>query len=199
MNEVLAVNDWPTNAALIADANRLHPLGDTVLDATYGRGRWWAHFRPHDLFTNDLSPERGRYTYDFRHFPGSWGERFDGVAFDPPYKLNGTPELGDFDDAYGVNQPTNWRERMDTMLDGLAECLRVTRPGGFVYAKCQDQVCSGRIRWQTFELTALAVSHGARLVDRFDMIGGSRKQPDGVRQVHARDRGSTLLVFEVGP
>lgn len=198
MTEVLAVYDWPTNAALIADVNRLHPLGDAVLDATYGRGRWWQKHRPPVLITNDLNPKTDTdYHYDFQAFPQNWTDQFDGVAFDPPYKLNGTPTLGDFDNAYGIAQPTNWRERMLLIRNGFRECLRVVKPAGRVYVKCQDQVVSGRMRWQTHTLITEAEQRGARLVDRFDMLGGTRPQPEGRRQVHARGRGSTLLVFSM--
>jgi hypothetical protein len=192
MSVVLAVHDWATNGALIADVATLH-LGDvrTMLDATYGRGRWWTEWQPPKLYTNDLHTD-AEFSYDFRRMPFRDGE-FDAVAYDPPYKLNGTPALGDFDDAYGIGQPTDWRDRMTLIFDGLEECLRIASM--VVLVKCQDQVCSGRIRWQTVEVTNRAAGLGWRLVDRFDMLGGSRSQPGGRRQVHARNRPSTLLVF----
>lgn len=193
MSEVLAVNDWPTNGDLIADVSKLYlSKEDRILDATYGRGRWWTKWQPDKLYTNDLYTE-AEFSYDFRDMPFHDGE-FDVVAFDPPYKLNGTPTLGDFDDAYGVDQRTNWRERMAYLLDGFTECARVA--SDLVLVKCQDQVCSGKMRWQTFEVLVRAADLGLRLVDRFDMLGGTRPQPVGRRQVHARGRGSTLLVFD---
>jgi hypothetical protein len=192
---VLAVHDWPTNGALIADVARLYlDKGDRILDATYGRGRWWTEWSPDRLVTNDLNPAtNAEFHTDFRAMPFPSNE-FDVVAFDPPYKLNGTPVLGDFDQAYGIAQPTRWQDRMELIRDGFLECLRVA--DRLVLAKCQDQVVSGRMRWQTFMLMEAAAGR-ARLVDRFDMLGGTRKQPSGRRQVHARGRGSSLLVFEV--
>lgn len=199
--EIPAISEWTTNADLITDANRLHPLGDLVLDVTYGRGRWWTRWRPTELITNDINPEIDTdYSRDFRDLEPlahAYGG-FEGVAYDPPYKLNGTPALAGFDEAYGIEVPTRWQDRVELILEGLDECLRVVRPGGFVYAKCQDQVVSGQMVWQTLLLSNRAYNHqhGARLVDRFDMLGGTRPQPEGRSQKHARGRGSTLLIFE---
>jgi hypothetical protein len=187
-----AVHNWPTNGDLIADVAELHLQGiTTVLDATYGRGLWWTRWQPVKLYTNDLYTE-AEFSYDFRRMPFDGGE-FDAVAFDPPYKLNGTPALGEFDDRYGIGVSMTWQDKMRLILNGFEECSRVAKK--VVLVKCQDQVCSGQVRWQTIELANLASRRGLRLVDRFDMVGGSRSQPSGRRQVHARGRGSTLLVF----
>ena len=191
-----AVHNWPTNAALIADVASLYlTKSDRILDVTYGRGRWWTEWQPDKLYTNDLHTDADHH-YDFRDMPFHTGE-FAVVAYDPPYKLNGTPALGDFDNAYGIDTPTRWQDRMAYLLDGFTECLRVA--SDLVLVKCMDQVCSGKIRWQTFELTVAAANAGWLLVDRFDMLGGTREQPEGRRQVHARGRGSSLLVFGSQP
>lgn len=195
VTEVPAIHAWPSNGHLIADVNRLYPLGTVVLDTTYGRGRWWTEFRPPVLITNDIDPAKGAaFHEDFRRLP--FHTPFDTVAFDPPYKLNGTPSLGDFDHRYGVEAPRTWQERMKMIRDGAIECYRLVRPGGLLLAKVQDQVCSGKMRWQTHLLQeALEGARRMRLVDRFEMIGGTMPQPSGRRQVHARGRGSTLMVF----
>ena len=192
MRLIPAAHAWATNGDLIADVASLYLRdSDAVLDATYGRGLWWTRWQPARLCTNDLFVE-AEFSHDFRNMPFHDGE-FDAVAFDPPYKLNGSPSLGDFDNRYGVQVPTRWQDRMQIILDGLEECARVA--SRVVLAKCQDQVCSGQIRWQTFELENLGFQLGLSLTDRFDMLGGSRSQPEGRRQVHARNRPSTLLVF----
>lgn len=190
-----AVHNWPTNADLIADVAQLYLGGVAVmLDATYGRGGWWQKWEPPTLFTNDISDESGaEFHYDFRNLPWE-DEQFDAVAYDPPYKYNGRAVLGDFDSRYGIEEYTDWKDRRALILNGFEECLRVSR--GPVLVKCQDQVVSGKVRWQSFDLMKVAESLGAELVDRFDMLGGGRPQPEGRRQVHARDRGSSLLVFD---
>ena len=63
-------------------------------------------------------------------------------------------------------------------------------------AKCMDQVCSGRVHWQTHMMAAHAEALGCRLVDSI-LVLGEREQPSGRRQVHVRRNYSTLLVLEL--
>lgn len=189
---VLAAHRWPTNAHLIEDVARIGYLRKDwpTLDPTYGKGVWWKRWRPDNLTTHD------RYTLDnvdFRCLPHTNGE-FKVVAFDPPYKLNGTPTPAT-DGRYGVDVIASWQERHTLIRDGLTECTRVLMAGGYLLLKCQDQVCSGEVRWQTDEFTRHALSLGLDKVDRFDLLGSGRPQPEGRRQMHAHGRPSTLLVF----
>lgn len=196
VHEVPAIHAWSNNAALVADVASIHfPEAERGFDATYGLGRWWRRWQPAELVTNDLFVEAADYHYDFRTLSRYFGPEFDLVAYDPPYKLNGTPALAGFDQDYGVAQPTSWQERMRLVRDGFAECAELVAPKGHLIAKCQDQVAYGEVRWQTLMLASMAPSVGLRLKDRFDMLGGSRKQPEGRPQRHGRGRGSTLLVF----
>lgn len=202
---ILAIKVWPSNAELIADCARLGYLRKEwrTLDPTYGYGTFWNAWRPNTLFGTDLDPEKTMPTLrkmypegvDFTDLP--WSEAFfDAVVFDPPYKLNGTPtEM--VDERYGVHKVATWRDRMKLIEDGLTECSRVLKAGGYLLLKCQDQVCSGKIRWQTIEFTIHARTLGLGLVDRFDFLS-YRAQPAGTRQVHARRNASTLLVFKQG-
>lgn len=188
-----AIHAWPTNGHLIADVARLHDLGSSILDATYGRGGFWTEHRPKGLVSNDIDAMTyADHHYDFRSL--FWPDQtFDTVVFDPPYKLSGTPALGDFDGRYGLNVPSRWQDRMALIRDGARECARVAR--SLLLVKCQDQVVSGRVRWQTLMVANDLSERGWDLIDRFDMLGGSMPQPHGRRQAHARGRGSTLLVF----
>lgn len=197
---VLAYDNWATNGHLIADVAALGYLdnGMVTLDPTYGRGRFWSKFRPAVLVTSDLyvqGPEI-QHQWDYTKIPRD-NDLYDAVVFDPPYKLNGTPALGDFDDAYGVNVPTTWQERHESIMQGIEECLRVLKPGGTFLLKCQDQVCSGKVRWQTRLFADHAERCQIELVDRFDLVGKSRPQPmEGRTQRTAHGRPSTLLVFK---
>lgn len=186
---------WPTNAELIADVAEVGYLRKDwlTLDVTYGRGKFWTKFCPDELVTHDLATDG----VDFRDLP-HLADAFDVTVMDPPYKLNGTPALGDMDDRYGTGKAHDWREKMQMIREGIAECIRVTWPSGYFLLKCQDQVCSGAVRWQTHDFAELAGSRGAELVDGFIHLGAGRPQPAGRRQVHARRNYSTLLVFQVG-
>jgi SAM-dependent methyltransferase len=193
MTDVLAAAPR-SNADLI---EAVHALGyirddDLVLDPTYGLGRWWSKWHPSVLYASDIDPAKSvEPAADFRDLPWADGA-FDVVAFDPPYKLNGTPSGPDAD--YGVDVPATWQERHALIRAGIDECGRVLRTGGYLLLKCQDQVSSGRVRWQTIEFTLHAEARGFELVDSLHLIG-HRPQPGGRRQVHARRNLSTLLVF----
>lgn len=187
---ILATQPWTTNADLIADIARLGYLHweDRVLDPTWGAGGWWTVWHPRDLYRHDLTFDG----IDFRHLPEP-DRAFEAVAFDPPYKLNGTatPEV---DDRYGVGTYASWQDRHTLIRDGITEMARVVKPKGIVLLKCMDQVCAGKKRWQTIEFPNHAATVGLELIDRLDKLGG-RSQPEGRRQVHAHQNMSTMLIF----
>lgn len=192
---VMAVSNWKTNADLIADVARLGYLDGTVLDTTYGEaGGFWKVWRPEGLVAADVDPniEDLDLVADFTCLPFA-DESFDSVVMDPPYRLNGTPTLGEFDSRYGIGAYTRWQDRMDLILRGVTECCRVSR--SFVLTKTQDQICSGKVVWQSDLVTDTAAKSGFTKVDRFDFVTAMRPQPPGRRQVHARRNASQLLVF----
>lgn len=192
---ILAVGSWRTNADLIADCARLGYLRDewSTLDPTYGLGTFWRKWRPNRLIGTDLDPSKSctfRISVDFTAIP--WTDHsFDAVVFDPPYKLNGKPEAAGL--RYGTRDPATPAERLDLIARGVAECARVL-DRGCLLVKCQDQVVSGRVVWQTDLVTSVAETSGLAKVDRFDFLS-YRPQPPGRRQLHARRNASQLLVF----
>ncbi len=192
---VMSIGEWRNNAELIADVARLGYLDGLVLDATYGKGRFWKKWNPlmggGNFVSNDLYTE-AMYHFDFRGLP--WGDNlFDSVVLDPPYKLNGTPS-GQMDDDYGVGEKASRQARMNLITDGLIECLRVLKPKGYLLVKCQDMVSGGKVRWQTDEITSTVTLFGHEKVDSFH-LRSYRPQPAGTTQKHARRNFSTLLVF----
>lgn len=198
----MAIDKWATNADLIADCARLGYLRPEwrVLDPTWGYGTFWKKWRPSDLIGCDLDPTKspaGR-AVDFTAMPFLDGD-FDAVVFDPPYKLNGTPSDTDgVDERYGVHGAsyTRWQDRMALCEAGIRECARVLGDG-YLLVKCQDQVVSGKIRWQTIRFAEVAEDCGLGLVDRFDFLS-YRPQPHGTSQKSARRGSSQLLVFRRG-
>lgn len=205
---VRAIGTRSSNAAAIVDCRTLGYLNDhdSILDPTYGLGRFWSIWRPYRLVRSDLNPARSAdgVSVDVRAMP--WpDDLFDAVVFDPPYKLNGTstgrgPAASDED--YGVHLYQGREERHQFIRDGITECVRVVRHRGYLLVKCMDQVNGGRKRWQTRIFADHAESLGCRLVDMLH-VQGYRAQPktnrDGTprRQQHAAADYSTLLVLRL--
>lgn len=213
---VVAAKRWKNTAELIRDCWQLGYVKGHVYDMTPGDSGLWATQLP-EAPEVEYWANFGRI--DFRAL-GVLHEdsKFDTVFFDPPYKLNGTSRL-EMDRRYGVDVRGTLAERRALIEDGFREALRICKPDGHVLVKCQDQVCSGRMQWQTDWLTDIARGLDkwrgdveeipiepepvAEKVDRFDMLGWALKQPMGPskryprgrKQKHSHGRGSTLLVF----
>lgn len=168
---------------------------DRILDPTYGKGNFWKRWKPGprgQLVGLDLATTGD----DFRNIHYQ-DQTFEVVVFDPPYKLNGKPTPAE-DRRYGTHERTDPSVRMALACAGIAECLRVTMVGGLLLVKCQDQVCYGRVWWQTMAFTQAAVDEGAVLEDMVHLLpknGVGRPQPAGRRQVHFRRIYSTLLIL----
>lgn len=199
LTEVLGYDRYKSNADLIVACRQLGYLHEvaSTLDVTYGLGVFWKKWQPIYLVGCDINPERvpeGGTVADFRCLPFD-NRSFDCVVYDPPYRLNGEPDPA-FDERYGTDERTRWQDRMDLIELGFVECERVLGDG-FLLVKCQDQVVSGKIRWQTTALYEQAKLLGLGQVDRLDKLGG-RKQPGGRKQKTARRNSSSMLVFKRG-
>lgn len=192
-SSVLAISDWRNNAELIADVSRLGYIDGEVLDATFGEGNFWTAHRPAMFVSNDRY-KQADMPYDYTHFPMPDGW-CDTVVFDPPYRMSGRRDRGEFDQRFGLCDYRSNDEILSDIEAGARECYRVSRR--FLLVKCQDQVNGGRARWQTDLVTRAIEELGGRKVDRFDSVMPSlRSQPPGRRQLTARRNCSTLLVFK---
>ena len=131
-----------SNADLMAAVAPYYLTG-SVMDCTYGDGKWWERFQPAEFVAHDKFKGDG---VDFTALPEADGT-YDTVCFDPPYTISGTSSdrLGpDFHDRYGIGMenlqyPTTAKgtagfEQM--ILAGLAETCRVARQ--WVLVKCME-------------------------------------------------------------
>lgn len=181
---VRAAFAWPTNAAMIADVAKLYLDRSMVgLDPTFGSaGGWWKRWRPETLITHSNVDDP---TFDFRSLPYR-ANQFDFGVLDGPYKLNGRDTDGS-GIRYGVHVRASVEERHQAIKDGMVELCRVVKPktrkqaGGLVLVKCMAQVCNGKIWWQDRIFADHGEDIGLELVDRFDMLGGGRDQPERFR------------------
>ncbi len=201
---VLAVDTYPDNSSLLAAAARLGHLRLDwfTIDVTYGGGVFWKTFRPARLIACDIAPKSDYVAkVDFRCLP--WKpDTFDVAVIDGPYGLRGTVHEGN--GGYGLEAGyMSVNDRHELIKAGISECARVTKPGGRVLCKAMDQVCSGKVFWQTRIFADHAEQAcGLELVERLDMLGGGRPQPARTRkdghpsiQGHAYGRPSSLLIF----
>lgn len=195
-DEVLVIDpSQTTNGERVADLARLGYLPEPVLDPTYGYGSMWTHHRP-AMFTGcDFDPAKSPLgvSVDFTALPFA-DRSFASVLYDPPYKLAGSPSENDpdHDIRYGVDVRRTHPEQWALIYDGLAECARVASQ--YLIVKCQDQVSTYRVRFQTRDITDKAAEHGWELKDRLHLLS-YRPQPAGRSQRNARNNFSTFLVF----
>jgi len=196
---IYAADRYRNNGELMLACATLGYVGKDTLDLSYGRGVFWDFFEPSGLVTNDVDVNvSSEHHLDATSWPQlsnrGWGDRFDTVVWDPPYRLNGTPDQS-FDQRYGIADRTSVEDRMSVILRGAKNSVRCTKPGGHILTKCQNQVVSGRKVDQVRAVKEACESEGATWVDDLHFLQKPRPQPPGRRQLHARSNFSTLVVF----
>jgi hypothetical protein len=137
-----------TNADLIAKVAPLYLTG-SVLDVTYGEGKWWDRFTPDPFTFHDLVKVDG---VDFRALPED-DRSATTVVFDPPYIISGgeSATMPEFQNAYGVGghnlQMTNSEggnaSLHDLIRGGVAECCRVADT--WLLVKCMEFAQGGGV------------------------------------------------------
>ncbi|WP_067974950.1 class I SAM-dependent methyltransferase [Mycolicibacter icosiumassiliensis] len=193
-----------TNADLIVEVARLYiPDGSLVRDVTWGKGAFWKGLDTAriKLSGSDVAPHIGGHgdvmLADFRDLPDLDGSA-DIVVLDPPYIHN--PGKHQTDSRYNNANTTSGMYHADirTMYrEGMAEAMRVLRPGGLVFVKGKDEIESGRQCWSQTELLLDAQSMGLYGKDVFVLIPTSRtSMRRWDTQKHARKVHSFLWVFE---
>jgi hypothetical protein len=186
------------NAELIAAVAPLYLTG-SVCDVTYGLGGWWKRYRPDELVAHDIDPNKGDGV-DFRSLPEP-DSTYDAVCFDPPYVPQGGMSADDkgmvaFRSRFGLmEESTPWWSTKALLVDGLAECARVSRC--WVLAKCGDFVSGGRFhlghKWM------MQAGDECGLGDPWDVIihhtGSGPGGHNIITPLRARRHHSYLIVF----
>jgi len=193
------------NAEMIASVARLYiPDGAVVIDATWGHGGFWhrtdrSRFR---LLGMDLLDPGAALKADFRRMPFR-DKSADVVTFDPPYVPVTSAMKRDIHATYRNEQaPDLGEHHYDVMAlyrAGMSEALRVLRPGGTCWVKCQDMTTGRQQHWSVVILHGMALELGYRAQDMFVLVN---PQPPGrrtaERQYHARRNHSYLWIFRKG-
>lgn len=195
MNVVMALADRATNSALMIACRDLGYFDSAgrVLDLTYGMGTFWRDWTPENLLASDLNPTKSPRGIGVDFTKTGYPDGIAGtIVLDPPYKLAGRATKA-VDGRYGIDEYLSVDARHELIKAGISEAARLVAPGGHLLLKCQDQVCSGRVHWQTRIFADHAEAVGFRLVDAL-LFPSYRQQPAWRSQVHARRNYSTLLV-----
>lgn len=182
-----------TNADLIAAVAPLYLTG-SVLDTTYGEGKWWARFTPDPFVFHDLKTDGVDFT-DLPHDDRS----FDTVVYDPPYVPAGGAATSAgvavrFRDGYGLAAGRTTAAFDELVMAGLTECCRVSDT--YLLVKCMEFVGSASFRDMPTEVTNRVADLGFVLHDRIVHHTGSGPGGHNIFQVkRARRVHSYLLVF----
>lgn len=127
------------NSGLIKDVVSLYfNKGDRVADVTYGKGVFWKDIdrTKYTIVGSDI-----KTGIDFRKLPYC-ENYFDHSVIDPPYAR--ITNLKGMVDCYNTTRYTTHDAVINLYRSGLKELRRITKPGGYILCKCQDEV--GRVR-----------------------------------------------------
>lgn len=183
-----------TSAQAVAKMLRvLFPDAETILDMTYGSGKFWTERTPWHVTGIDLNPARARdVCADYTRLPFADGA-FDVAIFDPPYlsgcSKNGTARMGDRFSFFETD-----RALRESICGGATEAWRVSRLGAIV--KVQDYSHGGRVfrltRWVESVIPEEAYGE-VHLISVSKITPGSWGKQLSVWSVH-----TTFLAFRHG-
>lgn len=176
---------------MIKDAARLYfNVGDRIADVTYGKGAFWREI-DHALYNFSFSDLKLN-NIDFRNLPYD-DEVFDHTVIDPPYAR--IQLLQGMVDCYKTTRHVKHTDIIELYESGLKELKRVTKPGGFILCKCQDEIEGGRQKYSHIEIFNIANELGLYAKDLF-VLKNTRNPKHNYPQKHARKNHSYLWVFQ---
>jgi hypothetical protein len=186
-----------TNADLIASVARLYlKQGARIADLTYGRGVFWQkvdlssyNFCKSDKLTCPSTP------YDFGNLPYD-SESFDVVVFDPPYAHHaGNMRVESCYQNATTTYQHNHRDIIEGYRRGMKEAVRILKPSGTLWTKCQDEIEAGKQRRSSIEIFQIAQELGLLDQDLFVLMQETSPAIRHRDQHHARKNHSYLWVF----
>lgn len=197
------------NAGLIEQVCSLYLTEHaTIADITYGKGAFWSavpELLDRVAKSDKYSRDEDVTQHDFTKLPYP-NEMFDVCVFDPPYVH--TPGAKFQKNGRYKNSETHLAEKTRGGVEkyhkavtqryrrGMSEACRVTRIGGRVWVKCQDEVCSGYQWWTHIEVYEIARRLGMFAKDLFVLLPDQNPVIQHKQQKHARKNHSYLWIFE---
>lgn len=182
------------NADLFPDILQLYvPQGSSVLDMTWGKGRFWQKVPPGAYRVVGLDIDTPRDVCgDFRILPFR-EESFDCAVLDPPYATHGTPMKRSIATSFNLDVgPRSYRELHILYGLGIAEAWRVLRRNGVLIIKAQDQIESNRQVWT--HAWMLDLGPGWVAEDLFVLVQKGIPAARWPYQKHARKNHSYFIV-----
>lgn len=180
-----------TNSGLIKRVVDLYfNEGDNIADVTFGKGVFWklVDKSKYNIIGTDI-----KTGIDFRRLPYA-DKTYEHSVIDPPYAR--ITNLKGMVNCYNTTRFTTHEEIIKLYEDGLIELQRVTKSGGYILCKCQDEVYGCRQKWSHIEIFNIAESLGLYAKDLFILVND--KMPKTIyKQQHARKLHSYLWVFQV--
>jgi ubiquinone/menaquinone biosynthesis C-methylase UbiE len=183
---------YDCNSGLIKQAVDLYfNPGDKIADVTYGKGVFWKEVNQnkYNIVGSDL-----KTGIDFRNLPYT-DNSFEHSVIDPPYarisNLNGMVA------CYNTTRFTTHEAIIELYREGMKELNRITKPKGYMFVKCQDEVCGCKQKWSHIEIHDIAIQElGLYAKDLFILV--NTRNPKVIhKQQHARKTHSYLWVFQV--
>jgi DNA modification methylase len=167
-----------------------------IADVTYGRGVFWRQvdLSDYDFQASDLITVPD-HRHDFRHLPYEDNE-FDVVVLDPPYRHDPGTWLTKNYQNVETTMGLSHEGIINLYRDGMREALRVLRPGGTAWVKCQDEVQSGKQMWSHIEIYNSALQFGFLAQDLFVFVQRTAPKIQNPSQKHARRNHSYLWILQ---
>lgn len=194
MTRLLSIESG-TSAQTVAKMLRvLFPDAATVLDMTYGSGKFWTPYTPWRVTGIDLNPERARdVCADFTRLPFRDGA-FDVAIFDPPYltecSKSNPGKMGALFSYFDSLEALR-----DAVTRGSAEAWRVGRLGAIV--KVQNHVHQSRSVRMTRWVEAVIPEDAYGEVHLMREAGKIRS-PQWTDQLSVWSNSATFLAFRHG-
>lgn len=188
-----SVEDGTSARAVAGLLAVLFPDARTVLDATYGNGRFWDGSADVEVTGLDLDPGRAAHVVgDFRALPFA-DDAFDVVIFDPPYHTNmGRGKASVMGARFGTF--ATLADLREAVEQGCREAWRAGRLG--VIVKCQDYIHESKPVWMSDWVK------GALPVEPYDVLHLRQRSkvidPKWRDQLSVYRNHSTFWVFRTG-